>query len=119
MAKKASQPKANTETAPEVNQEPASQQQPGGEKEQVEVKSEPAATDQPKTDMVMSRGTVTTHIISSSATPPQEDKRMVKVLIKYPEEYKRKKYFKDGQVVSASPETAAEFVKRGIATMTE
>jgi hypothetical protein len=44
---------------------------------------------------------------------------LVKVLIKYPDEWKKDKFFKDGDIKEVSPETAATFVEIGIATMVE
>jgi hypothetical protein len=42
---------------------------------------------------------------------------LVKVLIKYPPDWKKDKFFKDGDIVEVSPESAATFVEKGIATM--
>lgn len=59
---------------------------------------------------------VTSTVISSSATPAEEDTRLVKVLVKYPEEYKGRRILKDGKEYSVSPESAAVFIKKGIAS---
>lgn len=42
---------------------------------------------------------------------------LVKVRIKYPDDWKRDKFFKDGDIKEVSPETAATFVEIGIATI--
>jgi hypothetical protein len=42
---------------------------------------------------------------------------LVKVLIKYPTDWKKDKFFKNGDVKEVSPEAAATFVEIGIATM--
>lgn len=42
---------------------------------------------------------------------------LVKVIIKYPTDWKKDKFFKDGDVKDVSPETAATFVEIGIAKM--
>ena len=44
---------------------------------------------------------------------------LVKVLIKYPADWKKDKFFKDGDIKEVSPETAATFVEIGIATMVD
>lgn len=53
--------------------------------------------------------------IRSSYTEPEEDPRLVKVIVEYPENYKDKKYLKDKQEYKVSPETADRFEKLGIA----
>jgi hypothetical protein len=61
-----------------------------------------------------------TDIVSSSATPVEEDSRLVKVLIKYPGDYPaKKKHFKDGDIKKVSPESAEAFVKAGFASLVE
>ncbi len=45
------------------------------------------------------------------------DPSVVKVLIKYPDDYSGRKYFRNGQVVECSKETADIFIKKGIATL--
>lgn len=42
---------------------------------------------------------------------------LVKVLIKYPADWKKDKFFKDGDIKEVSPEAAGTFVEIGIATM--
>ena len=65
---------------------------------------------------VMSVTSVTAEVIRSSATNPGKDPRLVDVKITYPEDYKGKKFFKDGATVSMSPESADVLIKKGIAS---
>lgn len=44
---------------------------------------------------------------------------LVKVLVKYPTDWKKDKFFKDGDIAEVSPESAATFVEIGIATMVD
>lgn len=63
--------------------------------------------------------TTTTVIMTSPAATVTPGSPLVKVLIKYPADWKKDKFFKDGDVKEVSPETAATFVEIGIATMVD
>lgn len=58
---------------------------------------------------------VTSEVISSSATDPGVDARLVKVLINYPDGYKGRRFLKDGQQYEVSPESADIMIAKGIA----
>lgn len=72
-----------------------------------EVKSNP---------LPLSLGVITTSVITKDAPPPV-DTSLVKVLIKYPEDYAGKKYMQDGKVYETSKAGANEFVSKGIGTI--
>lgn len=61
--------------------------------------------------------TVSTVVVTSPAATITPGSPLVKVLIKYPADWKKDKFFKDGDVKEVSPEAAATFVEIGIATM--
>lgn len=61
--------------------------------------------------------TVSTVSIVSPAATATPGSLLVKVLIKYPSDWKKDKFFKDGDVKEVSPETADTFVEIGIATL--
>lgn len=58
-----------------------------------------------------------TVVVTSPAATVTPGSPLVKVLIKYPADWKKDKFFKDGDIKEVSPETAATFVEIGIATM--
>ena len=60
---------------------------------------------------------VTSAVLSSSATKDNHNNGLTKVVIKYPDDYKGAKHFKDGDEKYMSKESAALFVGRGIATI--
>jgi hypothetical protein len=60
-----------------------------------------------------------TVVVTSPAATVTPGSPLVKVLIKYPADWKKDKFFKDGDVKEVSPETAATFVEIGIATMAD
>jgi len=55
--------------------------------------------------------------INMPAYNVSSDTSLVKVLIKYPIDWKKDKFFKDGDIKEVSPETAATFMEIGIATL--
>lgn len=61
--------------------------------------------------------TTSTVVVTSPASTITPGSPLVKVLIKYPDDWKKDKFFKDGDIKEVSPETAATFVEIGIATM--
>lgn len=63
--------------------------------------------------------TVSTVEINMPAPTAAAGSPLVKVLIKYPADWKKEKFFKDGDIKEVSPETAATFVEIGIATMAD
>jgi hypothetical protein len=63
--------------------------------------------------------TTSTVVINSPAATVTPGSPLVKVLIKYPSDWKKDKFFKDGDIKEVSPETAATFVEIGIATMVD
>lgn len=114
MAKsKSSQPKTAV-----IVEEKQSEETPAINDTAVE-NTDDSKSSQPKTAVEMELPLVTSQVTSSSATETVEDKRLVKVLINYPEDYKGKKFFKDGDIKSTSPESAEAFIKAGFATKVE
>ena len=63
--------------------------------------------------------TTTTVVMTSPAATVTPGSPLVKVLIKYPADWKKDKFFKDGDIKEVSPETAATFVEIGIATIVD
>ena len=57
--------------------------------------------------------------VTSSSSTADEDTNLVKVLIKYPDGYKNKKFFADGDIKYASKESAQIFVENGYGTIIE
>jgi len=118
MKKSTAQPKADkkkTETLPAEDTSANESLQTENANEELVEENKAASTAQPKADILVDAGTVTYQVISSSATPNQEDKRLVKMTVKYPEDFKGKRYLKDGATIAVSPETAEQFEKKGIA----
>lgn len=62
---------------------------------------------------------VTVDLIRSSYTDPVEDNRLIKMKVSYPENFKGKKYMKDGDLIAVSPESAERFEKLGLAKKIE
>ena len=63
--------------------------------------------------------TTSTVLVVSPAATVTPGSPLVKVQIKYPADWKKDKFFKDGDVKEVSPETAATFVEIGIASMAD
>jgi hypothetical protein len=61
-------------------------------------------------------GVATSQVIASSIAPEVKDSRLVTVIINYPEDYKKQKFFANGCEKAVSPEVAEQFVKDGIAS---
>jgi len=60
-------------------------------------------------------GVASVAVISSSATPVEKDPNTVTIRVKYPENYKGKKYLAEGQEYTVSPESAEALITQGIA----
>jgi hypothetical protein len=61
--------------------------------------------------------TTSTVVVTSPAATITPGSPLVKVLIKYPTDWKKDKFFKDGDIKEVSPEAAATFIEIGIASM--
>lgn len=61
--------------------------------------------------------TVSTVSLQTSTAPSSMPSPKTKVLVKYPDKWKKDKLLKDGETYSVAPETAAAFVQMGIATV--
>jgi hypothetical protein len=72
-------------------------------------------SDQPQAGQNTSTASV---VLLSSATDGQHaPSGRVKVLIKYPKDWKTPKHLRDGDIKDIAPETAAQFIKAGFATL--
>lgn len=63
--------------------------------------------------------TTSTVVVNTPAATIAAGSPLVKVLIKYPADWKKDKFFKDGDIKEVSPEAAATFVEIAIATIVD
>lgn len=61
--------------------------------------------------------TVSAVSVRTSTAAAQAPAKVVKVLIGYPDKWKRPKHLVNGQTYTVSPETADQFIKEGFATL--
>lgn len=59
----------------------------------------------------------TLHSVSIAMAQETPEQKRAKVQIKYPDNWKKEKFLKDGDIKHVAPETAAEFVRQKIGTI--